>query len=192
MHYKNICLGAAKNHAFGHGNSAGPIKVILRGGVIQLIKQQFIARSRSHWRRRRTCASLLCEFEPWLSTLTTHRFCLACLHGTPEHKFPCGHIFCETCCAEMGQQWKTDPYLHRFSKCPLCMQPCDVRVRTKPPTAGMRVLSIDGGGIRAVIPIQFLRALDSALGLDIPVQEHFDFAYGTSSGKFCINTSSCR
>jgi hypothetical protein len=84
----------------------------------------------------------------------------------------------------MGQNQKTDFYLYSFDKCPLCVQPCNVCVRTKPPTAGARVLSIDGGGIRAVIPIQFLRALESALDLDMPIQEHFDFAYGTSSGKF--------
>lgn len=183
MHYENICLAAAKNQAFGQESSRGPPQVILRGGVVQLIMQQFMARSRSHGYRRRTRAGLLCKFGSWLSTLTTHRFCLACLQGIPEHKFPCGHIFCEKCCAEMRQHQQKDPYLHRFEKCPLCMQPCDVRVRTKPPTAGMRVLSIDGGGIRAVIPIQFLRALDSALGLDMPIQEHFDFAYGTSLGS---------
>jgi patatin-like phospholipase/acyl hydrolase len=45
------------------------------------------------------------------------------------------------------------------------------------------MLSIDGGGVRAVVPIQFLRALEKALGLNMPVQEHFDLSYGTSSGE---------
>ncbi|RYO00263.1 hypothetical protein AA0121_g13424 [Alternaria tenuissima] len=55
-------------------------------------------------------------------------------------------------------------------------------MRVKPATAGLRVLSIDGGGIRAAIPIQFLCALEKAVGLDMPIQEFFDLAYGTSSG----------
>ncbi|PVH90449.1 FabD/lysophospholipase-like protein, partial [Periconia macrospinosa] len=104
----------------------------------------------------------------------------------PEHKFPCGHVFCECCCTELGQPQELDCYLYSFTTCPLCVQPCAVSVRIKPPTAGARVLTIDGGGIRAVIPIQFLRALEAALGLDMPVQEHFDFAYGTSSGSMVI------
>ncbi|PVH90053.1 hypothetical protein DM02DRAFT_548490, partial [Periconia macrospinosa] len=129
-------------------------------------------------------ADLLCEFQPWLTRLTTYRFCPACLSGMPEHRFPCGHVFCECCCTELGQPQELDSYLYSFTACPLCVQPCAVSVRIKPPTAGARVLTIDGGGIRAVIPIQFLRALEAALDLDMPVQEHFDFAYGTSSGTF--------
>jgi hypothetical protein len=83
-----------------------------------------------------------------------------------------------------------DPYLYTLDCCPFCSQSCQATVRTKPATAGLRVLSIDGGGIRAAIPIQFLCALEKAVGLDMPIQEHFDLAYGTSSGtllqRVCI------
>ncbi|KAL1792986.1 hypothetical protein ACET3X_009493 [Alternaria dauci] len=59
-------------------------------------------------------------------------------------------------------------------------------MRVRPATAGLRVLSIDGGGIRAAIPIQFLCALENAVGLDMPIQEFFDLAYGTSSGAMVV------
>ena len=57
----------------------------------------------------------------------------------------------------------------------------------KPPTAGVRLLSIDGGGVRGVLPLQALENLEATLnrltGLSGPIQEHFDLALGTSSGK---------
>jgi hypothetical protein len=92
-------------------------------------------------------------------------------------------MFCEECCIDLGQSFDRDPNLYEFYHCPLCRHECNVRIRVKPATAGVRVLSIDGGGIRAVVPLQFLLALERAIGLDMPVQEHFDFSYGTSSGK---------
>ncbi|KAF9730292.1 hypothetical protein PMIN01_12225 [Paraphaeosphaeria minitans] len=105
------------------------------------------------------------------------------MQSAPEHKFPCGHVLCEDCCKALGRHFDTDPHLYEFDYCPICELPCKVALRVRPVTAGFRVLSIDGGGIRAVIPIQFLRALEQTIGLDMPVQEHFDLSYGTSSGS---------
>lgn len=93
-------------------------------------------------------------------------------------------MLCEACCAELGERLEQDPNLYRFVKCPLCAVTCDFQVRLRPATAGVRVLSLDGGGIRAKIPLQFLRTLEHAIGIDVPVQEHFEFGYGTSSGNF--------
>ncbi|KAI1839796.1 hypothetical protein JX266_013990, partial [Neoarthrinium moseri] len=52
----------------------------------------------------------------------------------------------------------------------------------KPDTAGVRVLSIDGGGTRGRAPLEFLQALQDRLGLPYPLQRNFDLIYGTSSG----------
>jgi hypothetical protein len=83
---------------------------------------------------------------------------------------------------ESGRSTAANPKLYEVLKCPICAIPCHFR-------AGLRVLAIDGGGIRAVIPIQFLRALQRAIsvvvGSAIPIQEFFDLSFGTSSGKFC-------
>lgn len=105
------------------------------------------------------------------------------MQAEPEHKLICGHLICEKCFTCIGSCTETDPYLYKLDDCPFCSQTCKASVRVKPATAGLRVLSIDGGGIRATAPFQFLSALEKAVGLDMPIQEHFDLAYGTSSGK---------
>ena len=56
-------------------------------------------------------------------------------------------------------------------------------MKLKPPAAGINVLSIDGGGTRGIIPLQTLQILQDKIGLPYPVQENFDFAFGTSSGE---------
>ena len=57
----------------------------------------------------------------------------------------------------------------------------------KPPTAGVRLLSIDGGGVRGVLPLKALGNLEATFnrlaGPSGPIQEHFNIALGTSSGK---------
>ncbi|KAF9728491.1 patatin-like serine [Paraphaeosphaeria minitans] len=166
---------------------------MLRSGAVSLIEQHFLTASGHGKLSSGGRSKLLGEFRPWLCQLKTYKSCLACMQKAPEHKFPCGHMVCEDCCKELGHHFDTDPHLHVFDHCPICELPCQFAVRVKPVTAGFRVLSIDGGGIRAVIPIQFLRALEQAIGLDMPVQEHFDLSYGTSSGTYpaatCIFTA---
>ncbi|KAL5866372.1 hypothetical protein ACKVWC_011516 [Pyricularia oryzae] len=56
-------------------------------------------------------------------------------------------------------------------------------IRVRPDNASVRVLSIDGGGVRGVAPLRFLQTLQDQLRLpDYPVQRHFDVIYGISSG----------
>ena len=60
-----------------------------------------------------------------------------------------------------------------------------ITVKVKPDNAGVIALCIDGGGVRGIIPLQFLQVLQDRIGLPIPVQENFDLAFGTSSGE-CV------
>lgn len=154
--------------------------LLLRSQLVALTEQHFVERSKIVCPNPRT--RLLADFQPWLATRKLHKVCLACMQADPQHKLTCGHVVCEKCFIDMGDSPTTDPYLYTLNCCPFCSQISEVTVRVKPATAGLRVLSIDGGGIRAAIPIQFLCALENAIGLDIPIQEHFDLAYGTSSG----------
>ena len=52
--------------------------------------------------------------------------------------------------------------------------------RQKSPTAGVRILSIDGGGIGGVIPLEVLKILQNLIGRTL-LQDLFDEAFGTSS-----------
>jgi patatin-like phospholipase/acyl hydrolase len=51
-----------------------------------------------------------------------------------------------------------------------------------PPTKHPSLLLFDGGGVRGVITLGFMLALEKSLGLKYPVQEHFDLVVGTSAG----------
>lgn len=178
--YKKVCASHVDNMALQNGERV--TNTFIRTGIVRLIESQFVGRAGLIQTRSAGRLRVLDEFRAWLSPIKTYRSCLACLQRIPEYKFPCCHMLCEECCIDLGQRTDSDPHLFTFSDCAICKLSCDVRIRMKPATAGIRVLSIDGGGVRAVVPIQFLRALEQALGLDMPVQEHFDLSYGTSSG----------
>ena len=57
-----------------------------------------------------------------------------------------------------------------------------------PENAGVRVLTVDGGGVRGLGTLQYLKALQERIDLPYPVQENFDLAYGTSSGGLGCRT----
>lgn len=70
-------------------------------------------------------------------------------------------------------------------KCPFCgiKNECSP-IGLIPPTAGIRVLSLDGGGMRGIIELIFLHRIEEVLDeIQIPVLDNFDFACGTSAGK---------
>ena len=55
-------------------------------------------------------------------------------------------------------------------------------VLDRPPTAGVGLLSLDGGGVRGIVQTEILRMLEEKIGLPIPIQEHFQLAAGVSAG----------
>ena len=54
--------------------------------------------------------------------------------------------------------------------------------KVKPATAGVRILSVDGGGIRDVVSLEFLALLQDILDHNLTLQDYFEQAFGTSSG----------
>jgi predicted patatin/cPLA2 family phospholipase len=73
-------------------------------------------------------------------------------------------------------------YSYRLTRCTLCKSTGDLEVRIKPPTAGSRLLVLDGGGIRGAFTLQVLQALDEHRKLPYPIYDEFDLALGTSTG----------
>jgi hypothetical protein len=59
----------------------------------------------------------------------------------------------------------------------------EVVVRVYPPTAGVGVLYINGGGARGVIPLKFIQRIQDYIRLPIPLQRFFKVTIRTSSGK---------
>jgi len=70
--------------------------------------------------------------------------------------------------------------------CVLCLRSWQDRgnvFRLHPRCAGVRALTLDGGGIRGIVEIAVLEKLDAVIGLDIPLRNYFDLIMGTSTGK---------
>jgi patatin-like phospholipase/acyl hydrolase len=59
----------------------------------------------------------------------------------------------------------------------------EIAIRINPPTAGVGVLCIDGGGARGVIPLKILKRIQDRINLPMPIQRFFQAAFGISSGK---------
>lgn len=109
--------------------------------------------------------------------------CLSCLQRTQGDKMECGHAICDACVCIFGKLRKGLEYYYDLILCPICLTRVTFQSRQVPPTCRMRLVSIDGGGCRGVVSIGFIIELQRALALPYPVQEHFDFAIGTSTGK---------
>lgn len=88
---------------------------------------------------------------PWRQTYS-NRTCLTCLRRSPEYSFSCGHAICDTCTRIFGVPTLRTEFEYRFDNCLICHNGV-LQVTLKPPTAGVRVLSIDGGGVRGPLGI---------------------------------------
>jgi hypothetical protein len=159
--------------------------LILPSGFVKLLEDQFVKQVDAHRLSDATSAAWheekLSEFKhDWL-TLFSDDTCFVCIARRPQHGLPCGHIICDTCARKFGA--KSDIWSFEVHQCFLCRQEAlEVNIKVKPPTATARLLSIDGGGARGIIPLIFLQALEERIGLPYPVQGNFHFVFGTSSG----------
>ncbi|KAF7547599.1 hypothetical protein G7Z17_g7633 [Cylindrodendrum hubeiense] len=118
------------------------------------------------------------------------RVCYACLFGRPEYAFPCGHIICFDCVREFDQTAPKETYpgtaMHKG--CVLCgsqenkFGTWPYFVDYRPDLSGIRLLSLDGGGVRGIIQLSIIARLDRFINLDIPFGELFDLIVGTSAG----------
>ncbi|KAJ9133184.1 FabD/lysophospholipase-like protein [Pleurostoma richardsiae] len=128
---------------------------------------------------------MLTKFRHRWDSLRSDKTCLACIRRNAQFRLPCGHWICENCPRLFGQAGPSDPWAYRVDKCFLCgLDTGGMSIRSWPPTAGFRVLSIDGGGARGRIPLEFIQVFQEHL--PYPVQENFDVVFGTSSGALVL------
>ncbi|KAK6428218.1 hypothetical protein LTR95_015640 [Oleoguttula sp. CCFEE 5521] len=85
---------------------------------------------------------------------------------------------------ETYRQPETSERVMRNRSCLVCGQSDQpATIQLLPPTAGIRVLSLDGGGVKGIIPLTFLGQLEKHLAeFQIPIRDRFDFVCGTSAG----------
>ncbi|KAH6848113.1 hypothetical protein B0I37DRAFT_376721 [Chaetomium sp. MPI-CAGE-AT-0009] len=120
------------------------------------------------------------------SRLTSHSSCFCCFAEPGEHPMPCEHVLCTPCAMLYGKRGAMRRKEAELPSCPIgCKWPSDAApqvVRLKPESAGVRVLSLDGGGIRGLVELETLRQIEIALGGKVPIQSFFDLIVGTSTG----------
>ncbi|EPS35758.1 hypothetical protein H072_10759 [Dactylellina haptotyla CBS 200.50] len=113
----------------------------------------------------------------------SHSACLVCLVHSPEHHLQCGHVICTPCLQTYGN---AKPGCITIAYCPMHrvereFYPYQI-FTIKPPSAGVRVLSLDGGGVRGLSQLIMLEYLENALGFDLQLTSFFDLIVGTSTG----------
>jgi hypothetical protein len=112
--------------------------------------------------------------------------CLCCLQAVPDHTLPCGHSYCSQCVQEIGNPAEFYEFAYNLAECSLCGENkhhIPHLIRLKPRCAGVRLLTLDGGGIRGIVELAVLKAIHGHIGLGISVSELFDLVVGTSTGK---------
>jgi len=116
--------------------------------------------------------------------LKSFECCVFCLTGPPRHVLDCGHSLCDGCVRRFGEAHRYKSSTFFIDTCTMCGASSRLDIQLKPATAGIRILSIDGGGIRGVVPLQYLYKLQEKLGNAVRVQDFFDMAFGVSAGRF--------
>lgn len=106
----------------------------------------------------------------------------------PEKVLTCGHALCDTCVRVFSHRSKTNKYTYTVTECTICgVIQRDAVFHYILPTAGIRVLSIDGGGIRGIVPLKYLEHLEKVMSrFSCLIKDHFDYVVGTSTGMFSI------
>ena len=118
------------------------------------------------------------------ANIKSNKTCFLCLDGVPNHVLSCGHAYCSVCIQELGTPSIDSECSWLLSNCYLCGREEHLphSIQLKPRCAGVRVLALDGGGIRGVVELELLRALTDEIGLGVPIWEYFDLMVGTGTG----------
>jgi hypothetical protein len=135
--------------------------------------------------------STLQKYKAIWKMVRSNKTCFACLQAVPDHMLECGHTFCAQCVQEFGKKSEYIEYGWVVDQCILCQ--CSWQdhrhiFRQHPRCAGIRALTLDGGGVRGIVELALLEQVQAAIGLDISFRELFDIIVGTSTGKsklFC-------
>jgi len=162
--------------------------VILRSGLINLVrthlKSFFEQLTHSSMAVAEIHRSNMSRFGDHWHSIRSSSTCLCCLRRRPQYSLCCGYIICENCVLVFGDVDEDDPWMYEIHHCLLCKEkmPQEATIRIHPPTAGVGILCIDGGGARGALPLGMMKRIQDRIGLPIPFQKFFKVAFGISSG----------
>lgn len=117
-----------------------------------------------------------------LCRIRSNRICLYCLFHSAQHVLSCGHTVCDRCAQVFGTPAFGAEYQFTIKGCFYCLYQRPLVVDVLSPTMGPTILAIDGGGVRGVIPLEFLLLIEEHLG-PCTIQDVVDLAVGTSAGE---------
>ena len=140
-------------------------------------------------RHMKTLKELQYRIDP--KVLISAEICVSCLTGPPQHVLGCGHTLCDLCVRRFAAAVTGEESCYLLETCAICETRANLTIHLKPATAGVRMLNIDGGGVRGVVPLEFLTRLQKELGPKARIQDFFDIAFGTSAGTLtsCFYTA---
>jgi hypothetical protein len=161
--------------------------------LVDMIQNCWLERTRSAYR---TCDSILESAQLHIKQLRQHRQflttlqygsrCAACLLEPWDHILPCKHGLC-TLCLRACRGKETGGCRMDVHECPVCEQsvgfPCTRKFM--PPTATLRVLALDGGGVKGLVQLHILEHLLDKIGLreGVHISSFFDLMVGSSIGN---------
>lgn len=112
--------------------------------------------------------------------------CSFCLTQESSYILECKHGLCSTCVLKHGEE--NAPWHYTLANCLVCCGPTESIFALKPPTAGMRLLTL--GGSNAANLLHFLRNLQQLIGLNsMPLRDHFDGVSGSDMGMSLPNVA---
>jgi hypothetical protein len=181
--YKQICQGI-RYHRSENAEENAFDTLQLTNAIEHQFCQNVLAITEGKTSAAMAHQSCLYYFREEWAEIRSATTCFGCVIARrPEHTCSCGHSFCDPCLVNYGRRAPGAPWTIAVKLCPLCDVKVNKVVKLKPPTAGVRVFTADGGGVRGVVGIRWLKVLESNLRLPMPIQEHFDLVVGTSSGE---------
>ena len=163
--------------------------MVLPSGFLKMVESQLVISFEGLFGENETASAEahrrnLQKFQSFWRRMHSDSTCFVCLSRAPQYDLPCGHSVCERCVRIFANWHHTDSCMFKICSCFLCgLEFPEILVKVKSATAGVRILLIDGGGVRGIFPLRILELLNDRVGLPYPIQENFNGAFGISSGK---------
>ena len=179
-HFSNACISAMQDYAID-----ASVHTKFLSAVLDNFQSMFqTLQSNSSLTASQIHMQNIARLRPQVAEFRSHKSCFCCLMRMPEKVLDCGHALCNICIKTYGRRSSSTKYNYYLSSCVLCASPHRASdFQFVPPSAGIRILSIDGGGIRGVISLIFLIHIEQALSnFGCSLREHFDLICGTSAG----------